>query len=105
MTLTCRARCCPKTWTRSKNGCARSIKADVPFVYREVSADEARKQFADQPYKIELINDLEKGGVDEYGNATGEPVKISFYTHGPFTDLCEAHTSSAPARSIRTPSS
>ena len=64
------------------------IKADVPFIYREVSADEARKQFADQPYKIELINDLEKGGVDEYGNATGEPVKISFYTHGPFTDLC-----------------
>jgi threonyl-tRNA synthetase len=64
------------------------IRQDRPFVYREVSADEARKQFADQPYKIELINDLEKGGMDEYGNPTGEPVKISFYTHGPFTDLC-----------------
>ena len=66
------------------------IREDHPFVYREVSADEARKQFADQPYKIELINDLEKGGVDDAqaGTATGEPVKISFYTHGPFTDLC-----------------
>jgi threonyl-tRNA synthetase len=64
------------------------IREDHPFVYREVSADEARRQFADQPYKIELINDLEKGGMDEYGNVTGEPVKISFYTHGPFTDLC-----------------
>jgi len=64
------------------------IREDHLFVYREVSADEARKQFADQPYKIELINDLEKGSVDEYGNPTGEPVKISFYTHGPFTDLC-----------------
>ena len=31
------------------------IQADVPFVYREVSADEARKQFADQPYKREII--------------------------------------------------
>jgi len=66
------------------------IREDHPFVYREVSADEARKQFADQPYKIELINELEKGGVDDAqdGTATGEPVKISFYTHGPFTDLC-----------------
>jgi threonyl-tRNA synthetase len=66
------------------------IREDHPFVYREVSADEARKQFADQPYKIELINDLEKGDMDDAqaGNPTGEPVKISFYTHGPFTDLC-----------------
>jgi len=66
------------------------IREDHPFVYREVSADEARRQFADQPYKIELINELEKGGVDDAqaGNATGEPIKISFYTHGPFTDLC-----------------
>lgn len=26
-----------------------------PFVYRQVSADEARELFADQPYKLELI--------------------------------------------------
>ena len=64
------------------------VREDYPFVYREVSAGEARQQFADQPYKVELINDLEKGGMDEYGNPTGEPVRISFYTHGPFTDLC-----------------
>src|SRR4030042_1292178 len=38
------------------------IREDYAFVCREVSADEARKQFTDQPYKIELINDLEKGG-------------------------------------------
>jgi len=66
------------------------VREDHPFVYREVSADEARAEFRDQPYKIELINDLEKGGMDDApaGNPTGEPVKISFYTHGPFTDLC-----------------
>ncbi len=64
------------------------VREDHSFVYREVSADEARAAFKDQPYKVELINDIEKGGVDEYGNPTGEPVKISFYTHGPFTDLC-----------------
>ena len=33
------------------------VREDYPFVYREVSADEARVQFKDQPYKVELIND------------------------------------------------
>ena len=64
------------------------IRQDHPFIYREVSADEARAEFWDQPYKLELIHDLEKGGVDEDGNPTGEKVKISFYTHDKFTDLC-----------------
>ncbi|MBI3361355.1 MAG: threonine--tRNA ligase [Chloroflexi bacterium] len=62
------------------------------FARREVSADEARAQFKDQPYKIELIDGLEKGGVDEYGTAQAPAIKekpvISFYTHDTFTDLC-----------------
>ncbi|OGO48083.1 MAG: threonine--tRNA ligase [Chloroflexi bacterium RBG_16_63_12] len=61
------------------------------FSRKEVSADEARVQFKDQPYKIELIDGLDKGGFDEYGTAspaiTEKPV-ISFYTHDTFTDLC-----------------
>src|SRR3990172_8722065 len=43
------------------------IAAKHPFARKEVSADEARAQFKDQPYKIELIDGLDKGGVDEYG--------------------------------------
>ena len=39
-----------------------------PFVCREVSAGEARELFSDQPYKLELIQGLSKGGVDENGN-------------------------------------
>ncbi len=31
------------------------------FQYREVSADEARQLFADQPYKLELIEGLAEG--------------------------------------------
>ena len=60
------------------------------FVRREVGADEARAQFADQPYKIELIDGLEQGGVDEYGNPQAAPSGpiISLYTHDTFTDLC-----------------
>src|SRR4051795_7687439 len=38
------------------------------FVRRELSADEARALFHDQPYKLELIDGLEHG-ADEYGEA------------------------------------
>lgn len=58
------------------------------FTRKEVSAAEARAQFHDQPYKLELIDGLEKGGQDEYGNALSAPPIISFYTHDTFTDLC-----------------
>ena len=52
------------------------------------SADEARQIFKDQPYKLELIDGLEKGGVDEYGNEIDGPVVISTYRHDTFEDLC-----------------
>ncbi|MBM4423157.1 MAG: threonine--tRNA ligase [Chloroflexi bacterium] len=64
------------------------ISAKHPFARKEVSADEARAQFKDQPYKIELIDGLDKGGTDEYGNPISEKPVISFYTHDTFTDLC-----------------
>ena len=64
------------------------IASDQPFVRKEVSADEARQQFVDQPYKLELIDGLEKGGFDEYGNPLKEKPVISFYIDGPFVDLC-----------------
>jgi threonyl-tRNA synthetase len=67
------------------------VAGNHKFARREVSADEARAQFKDQPYKIELIDGLERGGVDEYGTASpaiSEKPVISFYTHDTFTDLC-----------------
>ncbi len=64
------------------------IKGKYPFIRREVSADEAKKLFADQPYKIELIEGLEKGGLDEYGNKTAEAPIISTYKQDTFEDLC-----------------
>lgn len=47
------------------------------FVRKEVSVAEARKHFAANPYKLELI--------DEFG---GEGKTLSLYTSGQFTDLC-----------------
>src|SRR5512139_2715159 len=43
------------------------IGGNYTFEKKVISADEARQVFADQPYKIELIEGLERGGLDEYG--------------------------------------
>jgi threonyl-tRNA synthetase len=64
------------------------IAAGHPFVKKVVSAEEARKIFADQPYKLELIDGLEKGGLDEYGNPLVEKPEISIYQSDSFVDLC-----------------
>ena len=58
------------------------------FVKKVVTADEARKIFKEQPYKLELIDGLEKGGFDEYGNPLKEKPEISIYQHDVFVDLC-----------------
>jgi threonyl-tRNA synthetase len=65
------------------------IKEDHPFIMREVTPQEARAQFAGQPYKLELIDDLVAGRVDDNGNQTAQPAeRITFYTQDTFTDLC-----------------
>jgi threonyl-tRNA synthetase len=58
------------------------------FVRQVVSAGEARKIFKGQPYKLELIDGLEQGGTDEYGNPLEGPPEISIYTSDTFVDLC-----------------
>lgn len=54
------------------------IKADLPFVRRELTREEAIKFFEEQgeSYKVELIKELPEGET------------ISIYTQGSFTDLC-----------------
>lgn len=76
-----------------------------PFIRSEVSAAEAKRLFANQPYKIELIEGLEKGGVNEYGEPTAEPPVISTYQHDRFIDLCRGphleHTGQIPADAFK----
>ena len=64
------------------------IAGQYPFEKHVVSAIEAKETYKDQPYKIELIEGLEAGGYDEYGEPLDEKPEISFYTHDRFTDLC-----------------
>jgi threonyl-tRNA synthetase len=64
------------------------ISGGHPFVKKVVSPEEARQIFKDQPYKLELIDGLEKGGTDEYGNPLSEKPEISTYQSDTFVDLC-----------------
>jgi threonyl-tRNA synthetase len=64
------------------------IQGGYAFKKEVVSADEAREVFKDQPYKVELINDLEAGTQDEHGHAISEKPEISIYKHADFVDLC-----------------
>lgn len=59
------------------------------FAVREVSPEEAREVFADQPYKLELIDDLVNGRTDDNSNQIAEPAEsLTIYTQSKFTDLC-----------------
>ncbi len=55
---------------------AEIVKSDEAFVRREVSRAEALDVFADQQFKVELINELPEDAV------------ITTYSIGSFTDLC-----------------
>ena len=59
------------------------VSENLPIEGREVSRSEALEIFANDPYKVELINDLPENEV------------ITVYTQGDFTDLCRGgHVSS-----------
>ncbi|HEY60134.1 MAG TPA: threonine--tRNA ligase [Anaerolineae bacterium] len=64
------------------------IKGNFPFKRKVISAEQAKQIFKDQPYKLELIEDLEKGEFDEHGKTISEKPEISIYTHDQFSDLC-----------------
>ena len=64
------------------------VQGKHEFKKTDISAEEAKKIFANQPYKLELIEGLEKGGLDEYGNPLKEKPEISIYQQDTFVDLC-----------------
>jgi len=58
------------------------VRRDAPFTREEIPREKAQALFASQPYKLELIRDLDEGTV-------------SIYKSGDFTDLCRGpHVSS-----------
>jgi threonyl-tRNA synthetase len=61
------------------------VKADEHFKREDVTVGEALERFVreEQPYKVELIEDLVRNAP-----ADAPVERVSLYTNGPFTDLC-----------------
>lgn len=59
------------------------------FTYEALSPDEARERFKGNKFKIELIDGIESRGE-----------KITLYTSGNFTDLCEGGHCKSPAKDV-----
>ncbi len=55
------------------------IKQNIEFTKQDISFKKARQLFKDEPYKLELIEDLKKSGEK----------KVSIYQSGNFIDLCK----------------
>jgi threonyl-tRNA synthetase len=66
----------PEDLERIEKAMHEVVKADYPFVREQVTKDDARRRFADDPLKLERLEELAQDEV------------ISVYTNGPFVDLC-----------------
>ncbi len=79
------------------------IKADIKFEKREIGLSEAKKIFKNQPYKLELLEDIEKYGTTQalpqnVSENSGKKFsgKVTIYKTGDFIDLCRGpHVKSA----------
>ena len=84
-----------------ENEMRRIIARDLPFTHRDVPVDEAIAwaKETDQPYKVELLNDLKRSGTtiakELAGEALGSAAEgeskvktVSLYSQGDYTDLC-----------------
>ncbi len=67
----------PEDLEQIERAMVQTIAAQHPFQREEVQRDEARSMFADQPYKLEIIDGLEDAAT------------LSIYRHGDFVDLCQ----------------
>ena len=66
-----------------------NLPAWTEFTHKEVSPDEARAEFAGNPYKLELIEEI-----------VGRGETITLYSCGGFTDLCRGGHAEHPSQEI-----
>lgn len=67
-----------KELPKIQNQMKKIIKGSHEFVGREVSAEQAKAEHEDQPFKCELIDDFSQDGKT-----------LTIYESGPFKDLCK----------------
>lgn len=58
------------------------------FVQREVSEDEARTLFANEPFKVEIIDGIVSNGIDAHGEKFDGDPHLGTYQQDNFLDLC-----------------
>ncbi len=82
----------PEDLEEIENSMRETISGGFPFEREELSRADAQKMFADQPYKLELIEGLPDDAI------------ISIYRHDGFVDLCQGPhvegTSGIPAMKL-----
>ncbi|MCC6485428.1 MAG: threonine--tRNA ligase, partial [Armatimonadetes bacterium] len=66
----------PEDFEKIEDRMAQIVREGRPFEYRVIDKEEGRQMFHDQPYKLEILEDI----------ADGET--LSTYTEGDFVDLC-----------------
>jgi threonyl-tRNA synthetase len=70
-----------------------SVGANHPFVRKEIAFDDARsmEEGRGQSFKVEILDDLVARAAASASERGGQPDAkpgVSFYEHGPFSDLC-----------------
>ena len=66
------------------------VKADQPFERSEMTMAEAKQLFADQPYKVEIIERVESAAGDQLdaGEVSGDGVISTYRNSDEFVDMC-----------------
>ncbi len=83
------------------------LKTWEAFSHKEVSEKEAKAFFKNNPYKLELIDDIVKGvlgGLASKSDLEARPPstsRITLYTCGKFTDLCRGGHVEHPSKEIK----
>lgn len=82
------------------------IRGGYPFQHSTESVAQARQDFQDQPFKLELIDAIAKGELGLHGEEQAKPTnEVSIYKHDTFTDLCAGphvrNTAEVPADAFK----
>lgn len=79
----------PEDLEAIENTMKQLLKQNAAFQQSSMPVEEALQFFSDQPYKLELIQELAAGKLDENGNPISVPVtEVGIYQHRDFVDLC-----------------
>ncbi len=96
----------PEDFPAIENRMREIIRGKFPFKHSTQSVAEARENFKEQPFKLELIDAIAKGELGLHGEAQAKPTdEVSIYQHDTFTDLCAGphvhNTAEVPADAFK----